>query len=62
MLNFKKVNEILKIMDMFFSCKVDKFSIKSGKVFIIICRIIMKGVRQLKWFVSILDLGGFKIM
>jgi hypothetical protein len=62
MLNFKKINEMLKILDMFFIFKIDKFSIKSGKVFIMLRRIIMKGMRQLKWFVYTLNLGGFKIM
>jgi len=62
MLNFKEIYTILKSLDMLFNYKVEKFSIKYGKVFIILRRIIMKGMRQLKWYVSILDIIGFKIM
>jgi hypothetical protein len=62
MLNFKEIYTILKSLDMLFNYKVEKFSIKYGKVFIMLRRIIMKGMRKLKWYVSILDIRGFKIM
>ena len=62
MLNFEKVNEMLKSLNVFFRCKVFKFSIESEKIFVILYRKIMNDMRQLKWYVSILDLGGFKIM
>jgi hypothetical protein len=47
MLNFKKVNEMLKGLDVFFSCKIENLSIKHGKVFEMLRRKLMEDMKAI---------------
>ena len=62
MFYLKQVNEMLKGLYMFLSCKVFRFSIKLRKVLVVFCRKIMKDMTQVKWSILILGIGRNIVM